>query len=100
MSTAPGIAVSFAAGGIKWEVAAWLPPRCEGVSNAMLVRTLTTLGAVIAAAALLTSIASVWLVLADPVGVAQTVDSGGVQAFVEALAGAIAEAVGAVVRWL
>lgn len=66
----------------------------------MLVRTLSTLGAVIAATALLTSVVSIWLVLADPVGVAQTVHSGGVQAFVQALAEAIAQAVGTVVRWL
>ena len=66
----------------------------------MLVRTLTTVGAVIAVAALVLAIASIWLVLADPVAVANTVSSQGVQAFVEALAEAIGEALKQVARWL
>lgn len=66
----------------------------------MLVRTLTTVGAVIAVAALVLAIASIWLVLADPVAVANTVSSQGVPAFVEALAEAIGEALKQVARWL
>jgi len=66
----------------------------------MLVRTLSTVGAILAAAALVLAIASVWLVLADPVAVANTVSSRGVQAFVEALAEVIGEALRHVARWL
>ncbi len=66
----------------------------------MLVRTLATLGAVIAAAALLMAIALIWLLLVDPVTAAHAVGSRGVEAFVEALAGVIAEALEQVIRWL
>jgi hypothetical protein len=66
----------------------------------MLVRTLATLGAVVAAAALLTAAASIWLVLTNPVAVANTIGSGGVRAFAEALAELIGEALKQVVRWL
>jgi ABC-type uncharacterized transport system auxiliary subunit len=66
----------------------------------MLVRTLTTVGAVIAVAALVLAIASIWLVLADPVAVANTVSTHGFQAFVEALTQAIADALKQVARWL
>jgi hypothetical protein len=66
----------------------------------MLVRTLSTMGAILAAAALVMAIASVWLVLADPVAVANTVSSRGVQAFVESLAEVIGEALRQVARWL
>jgi hypothetical protein len=66
----------------------------------MLARIVTALGAAIAAAALLMAIASIWLVLADPVAVAHTVGGRGVQAFVEALAEAIVETLESVIRWL
>jgi len=66
----------------------------------MLVRTLSTMGAILAAAALVMAIASVWLVLADPVAVANTVSDRGVQAFVEVLAEAIGDALRQVARWL
>jgi len=66
----------------------------------MLARTLTALGAVTVAAALLMAIASVWLVLADPVTVADAVTDGGNRAVVEALAQVIVEALERVVRWL
>lgn len=46
----------------------------------MLVRTLTSVGAVIAVTALVMAIASIWLVPADPVAVANTVSSHGVAA--------------------
>ncbi len=66
----------------------------------MLARTVTALGAVVAAAALLMAIASIWLVLADPVGVADAVAGRGGQAFIEALANVIVQALERVVRWL
>jgi len=66
----------------------------------MLARTLTALGAVTVAAALLMAIASVWLVLADPVTVADAVTDRGNRAVVEALAQVIVEALERVVRWL
>jgi len=66
----------------------------------MLVRTLSTMGAILAAAALVMAIASVWLVLADPVAVANTVSDRGVQAFVEALAEVIGDTLRQVAHWL
>jgi len=66
----------------------------------MLARTVTALGAVMAAAALLMAIASIWLVLADPLAVADAVGGRGGQAFVEALAEVIVQALERVVRWL
>lgn len=66
----------------------------------MLARTLTASGAVVAAAALLMAIASIWLVLANPVTVADAVTDRGFQAFAQAVAEVIVEAVKYVVRWL
>jgi len=66
----------------------------------MLVRALSTMGAILAAAALVMAVASVWLVLADPVAVANSVSDRGVQAFVEALAEVIGDALRQVARWL
>ena len=66
----------------------------------LLARTGTVLGAVVAATATLVAIASIWLVLVDPVTVADAVTKGGSQAFFEAVAGAIVEALKQVVRWL
>jgi len=66
----------------------------------MLARTVTALGAVTAAAALLMAIALIWLVLGDPVGVADAVTDRGGRAFVEALTAVIVEALEQVVRWL
>ena len=66
----------------------------------MLARAAATLGAVIASTALLMAIASIWLLLADPVTVAQTVGDRGVPALVEALWQATLEALVQVVRWL
>lgn len=66
----------------------------------MLARTVTALGAVTAAAALLMAIALIWLVLGDPVGVVDAVTDRGGRAFVEALAAVIVEALERVVRWL
>ena len=66
----------------------------------MLARMVTALGAVVAAAALLMAITSIWLVLTDPVTVASVVGGRGGQAFVEALAEAIVQALQQVIRWL
>jgi len=66
----------------------------------MLARTVATLSAVIASAALLMATVSVWLLLADPVTVAQSVGDRGVNALVEALWQTTLEALGQVVRWL
>ena len=66
----------------------------------MLARAVTALGAVIAAAALLIAVGLIWLVLADPVAVANAVGGRGIPALVEELAEAIVEALEQVVRWL
>jgi len=66
----------------------------------MLARTVTALGVVMAAAALLTAIASIWLMLADPVALAHAIGGGGRQTLVGALAAVIVEALERVVRWL
>jgi hypothetical protein len=66
----------------------------------MLTRAVTALGAGIAAAALLTAVALIWLVLADPVAVANAVGGRGIPAFVQELAEAIVVALEQVVRWL
>lgn len=65
----------------------------------MLVRTITTLGAVAAAAALLMAIALIGLVT-DPIAVADAVGTRGDQAFVGALAELIVRSLGQVIRWL
>ncbi len=66
----------------------------------MLARTVTVLGAAIAAAALLMVIASIRLVLEDPVAVADAVGGRGGQALVHAVAQMIIQALRGVVRWL
>jgi len=66
----------------------------------MLARTVTLLGGAIAAAALLMAVASIRLVLEDPVAVADAVSGRGGQAVVQALAKMIIQALQGVVRWL
>ncbi len=66
----------------------------------MLARTVTTLGAVIAATALLMAIALIRLVLTDPIAVADAVGTRGDQAFVGVLAELIVRSLEQVIRWL
>ncbi len=66
----------------------------------MLARTVTASGAVVAAAALLTAAASIWLVLANPVGVADAVAGRGSQGLAEAVGKAIVEVLEYLVHWL
>jgi hypothetical protein len=66
----------------------------------MLARSVSALGAVIAAAALLMAIALIWLVLEDPVAVAGVADGGGSQAVIAALMDVIVQALERIVRCL
>jgi hypothetical protein len=66
----------------------------------MLARTVTLLGVITAAAALVMAIASIWLMLADPAAVAEAIGGGGRQTLVGALVAVIVEALEQVVRWL
>ena len=66
----------------------------------MLARSVTALGAALAATALLLATALIWLVLKDPAAVAGTVDTGRGQAVISALISVIAQALERVAQWL
>jgi len=66
----------------------------------MLARTVAALGAAVASVAVLLTIGSVWLALADPIGVAGAVGDRGAQGFVEALAQVVVQALRWAVRCL